>query len=153
LVNAGPAPNPDGEKLLDSAIVERDYDSLPGLSGIETNMETDLAPEAPAETEVHADSATSGPSPASEPALPFAANATPCNPMQHVSQNCDDVAPAPSPAARRHGLSVCPAPPEDLKARNDRKYLELLELVRLRRAEAHTEDPAANEEDIEEIVV
>jgi hypothetical protein len=30
-----PAPNPDGEKLLDSAIVERDYADLPGLSGIE----------------------------------------------------------------------------------------------------------------------
>ena len=30
-----PAPNPDGEKLLDSAIIEQDYDSLPGLYSIE----------------------------------------------------------------------------------------------------------------------
>jgi hypothetical protein len=27
-----PAPDPDGNKLLDSAIIEQDYDSLPGLS-------------------------------------------------------------------------------------------------------------------------
>jgi hypothetical protein len=26
-----PAPDPDGKKLLDSAIIEQDYDSLPGL--------------------------------------------------------------------------------------------------------------------------
>src|ERR1022692_1799169 len=30
-----PAPNPDGEKLLDSAIIEQDSDSLPGLCNIE----------------------------------------------------------------------------------------------------------------------
>src|ERR1022692_3437860 len=30
-----PAPNPDSEKLLDSAIIEQDYDSLPGLCNIE----------------------------------------------------------------------------------------------------------------------
>jgi len=29
-----PAPNPDGEKLLDSAIIEQDYATLPGLSGL-----------------------------------------------------------------------------------------------------------------------
>src|ERR1022692_4776110 len=30
-----PAPDPDGKKLLDSAIIEQDYDSLPGLCNIE----------------------------------------------------------------------------------------------------------------------
>ena len=35
-----PAPDPDGKKLLDSAIIEQDYDSLPGLYDIESDAET-----------------------------------------------------------------------------------------------------------------
>ena len=46
-----PAPDPDGEKLLDSAIIEQDYANLPGLCNIETNEPA----EAPAETEPPAD--------------------------------------------------------------------------------------------------
>jgi hypothetical protein len=89
-----PAPDPDGNKLLDSAIIAQDHDSLPGLSNIETNMQTDdPAP---------ADSATSEPTPP--------ADATPCNQMQHNSQNSDDVAPAPSAAALSGtGLLLCPS--------------------------------------------
>ena len=41
-----PAPNPDGNKLLNSAIIEQDYDSLPGLCNIERDFETDVAPAA-----------------------------------------------------------------------------------------------------------
>ena len=36
-----PAPDPSGEKLLDSAIIEQDYDSLPGLSSIERSIPAD----------------------------------------------------------------------------------------------------------------
>src|ERR1035438_8601933 len=35
LVHARTGPDPDGKKLLDSAIIEQDYDSLPGLYSIE----------------------------------------------------------------------------------------------------------------------
>jgi hypothetical protein len=72
-----PAPDPDGNKLLDSAIIEQDYDSLPGLSNVERDMQTD--------------DPTQADSPTSEPPLP--ADATPCNQMQHDSQNPEDVAP------------------------------------------------------------
>ena len=47
-----PAPDPDGEKLLDSAIIEQDYDGLPGLCNVEKDIETDpipVDPEVPAE--------------------------------------------------------------------------------------------------------
>src|ERR1019366_2379304 len=44
-----PAPDPDGKKLLDSAIIEQDYDSLPGLWNIEKDRQTDdPAPPQPA---------------------------------------------------------------------------------------------------------
>ena len=112
-----PAPDPDGEKLLDSAIIERDYDSLPGLSNIETDTETEVASE----------SAASGPPPPPESPLPLPPDVTPCNPVQHDSQNCDDVAPT---AARHQGLRSCPVPPDVLKARNDhQKYLDLLDMI------------------------
>jgi hypothetical protein len=110
-----PAPDPDGKKLLDSAIIEQDYDSLPGLCNIERDMQTDdpasaesAAPaETPSETETPADSATSEPPPPPESPVPPPADVTPCNQMQHDSQNCDDVAP---PAARQSGLRSCPVP-------------------------------------------
>jgi len=106
-----PAPDPDGKKLLDSAIIEQDYANLPGLCNIETDD--------PAETEVPAESA------ASEPPPP--ADVTPCNTMQHDSQVCDDVAP---PAAPRQGLRSCPVPPDVLQARDDeRKYFDLLDML------------------------
>src|ERR1039457_6895920 len=70
-----PAPDPDGKKPLDSAIIEQDYDSLPGLCNIERDMQTDdpasaesAAPaETPSETESPADSATSEPPPPPDP--------------------------------------------------------------------------------------
>jgi hypothetical protein len=78
-----PASDPDGNKLLDSAIIEQDYDSLPGLCNIEKDFE----------------SATSEPPPPAEsPATP-PANVTACNQMQHNSQDCDDVS-APGPSVR-----------------------------------------------------
>jgi hypothetical protein len=94
-----PAPDPDGEKLLDSAIIEKDYDSLPGLHGI--HRYPDPYPDESAPTP--ADSATSEPPPS--PA------ATECNTMQHDSGNSDDVAPAP---ARPPGLHSCPVPADVL---------------------------------------
>src|ERR1022692_2331956 len=51
-------PNPDGEKLLDSAIIEQDYDSLPGLCNIERDD--------PVEMETPAESAASEPPPPPE---------------------------------------------------------------------------------------
>jgi hypothetical protein len=108
-----PAPDPDGNKLLDSAIIEQDYDSLPGLSNIERDFQTD--------DPTPAESATSEPTPP--------ADATPCNQMQHDSQNPDDVAPAP-PAASLPGLRSCPVPPDVLKARNEhQKYGDLLDTI------------------------
>jgi len=108
-----PAPNPDGKKLLDSAIIEQDYDSLPGLCNIERD--------APEETETPAESATSEPPPAPD-------GGPPCNPMQHHFENCDDVATAPVP---RQGLHSCPVPPDVLKARHDRQeYLEILDMIK-----------------------
>jgi hypothetical protein len=98
-----PAPDPDGEKLLDSAIIEQDYANLPGLCNIEADD--------PAETEVPAESA------ASEPPPP--ADETPCNTMQHDSQVCDDVAPS--------------APDELKARDEERIYLELLERIHQRK--------------------
>ena len=98
-----PAPDPDDNKLLDSAILEQDYASLPGLYNIERDMQTDdPAP---------ADSATSEPPPP--------ADATLCNAMQHDSRNSDDDAPATSAAAPRPGLRSCRAPLDVRKACDD----------------------------------
>ena len=109
-----PAPDPDGKKLLDSAIIEQDYDSLPGLCNIER--------EDPVEEESSTESSTCEP----EPPAP---DATVCNQMQHDFENCDDVASAPAP--RRPGLHSCPVPPAVLKARNDHQnYLELLDMLK-----------------------
>ena len=65
-----PAPDPDGKKLLDSAIIEQDYDSLPGLCNIERDMQTDDPVGTPAETEVPTESVTSEPPPPPESPLP-----------------------------------------------------------------------------------
>jgi hypothetical protein len=75
------------------------------ISNIERDFQTD--------DPTPADSATS------EPPLP--ADATPCNTMQHDSQNPDDDAPATSAAAPRPGLRSCRAPLDVLKACNDRQ--------------------------------
>jgi hypothetical protein len=70
-----PSPNPDGIKLTDSAIIEQDYDSLPGIVGLERYGPVE--PEAPAaET----------------------ADVSECNGMQRDPQNSEDVAPARRPA-------------------------------------------------------
>jgi hypothetical protein len=119
-----PAPNPDGEKLLDSAIIEQGYDRLPGLC----NIDRDDPCETPLETELPTESATSEPPPPPESPVPPPADVTGCNQMQHDFQNCDDVAPAPAP---QHGLRSCPAPPDVLKARNDHQtYLELRDMLK-----------------------
>jgi len=114
-----PAPDPDGKKLLGSAIIEQDYDSRPGLCNIERDVATDDPVPTPAE------------SAASEP-LPSPADEAARNQMQHNSQNCDDVASAPAP---HPGLRSCPVPPGVLKARNQhRQYLDPL-------AAAHESEP------------
>ncbi len=65
-----PAPNPDGEVLLDSAIIEKDYANLPGVYGIEREEDTEpqAAPEATPEP---------------------AAAETQCNEMQHETPVSD----------------------------------------------------------------
>jgi hypothetical protein len=75
-----PAPDPDGNKLLDSAIIEQDYDNLPGLCNIEKDLENEAE-----EPGTAAESTTSDPeSPAPE--------ATESDIMQHENEICDDVA-------------------------------------------------------------
>jgi hypothetical protein len=79
---------------------------------------------------------------------------TPCNQMQHDSQNCDDVA---SPADRQPGLRSCPVPPDVLKARNDhQKYLELLDMInsveQIPIPKIEEEDPPADQANEEEIL-
>jgi hypothetical protein len=109
-----PAPDPDGEKLLDSAIIEKEYDSLPGIHGIDRYPDPHPDESAPTQAE----SATSEPPPG--PA------ATGCNTMQHDSGNSGDVAPAPS----QSGLHSCPVPADVLKARNSHQNcLDILEML------------------------
>jgi hypothetical protein len=85
-----PAPDPDGKKLLDSAIIEQDYDSLPGLCNIERDdpAETPPQPETPTQT------------------APKIADATGCNRMQHesgfFSPPDEPAAAADGPAWRTH---------------------------------------------------
>ena len=119
-----PAPDPDGKKLLDSAIIEQDYDSLPCLC----NIEREEPVETPAETQAPAESRTSDPPPPPESPAPPAHDRSPCNQMQHDFEICDDVASAPAP---RQGLHSCPVPPGVLKARNQhRQYLDLLDMIK-----------------------
>jgi hypothetical protein len=91
-----PAPDPDGNKLIDSAIIEQDYDSLPGLYNIEKDD--------PAETEAPRESMASEPPPPAEPPVPPPSDGNGCYEMLHDSENCDDVAPGPSAASRQTGL-------------------------------------------------
>jgi hypothetical protein len=137
-----PAPDPDGEKLLDSAIIEQDYDRLPGLCNIEADdpaeapPQTETPPETSRDAEVPSESAASEPLPSAEMPVPPPSDAAPCNRMQHDFQNCDAVASAigdpaaPSPAARRQGLRSCPVPADVLAARNEQQqYVELLDMI------------------------
>jgi hypothetical protein len=143
-----PAPDPDGKKLLDSATIEQDYDSLPGLCNIETDdpaaapPQTEPPARTPAETETPSESAASevfaGPAPPLAAPVRPTADATPCNAMQHDFENRDDFAPGPtgpatvpSPAARQPGLRSCPVPPDVLKARNEHQTcLDLLDMIK-----------------------
>jgi Helix-turn-helix domain len=122
-----PAPTPDGEKLIDSAIIEQDYDGLPGLHDIEVETEQDIennaaagpgqSPEAPAET------------PAESPITPPTSPAPECNEMQHDFSNFDRVASA-APTPPPQGLRSCPLPPDVVEARaQEAKYLELLKEI------------------------
>jgi hypothetical protein len=128
-----PAPDPDGNKLLDSAIIEQDYDSLPGLYNIERDFQNEAEnPAEPAEEPpVAAESTTSEPeSPVEEP-TPAAAEATECNEMQHEIEICDDVASAPAAPSRPTVLHSCPVPPAVLEARQQHQtYLEILDLLK-----------------------
>jgi hypothetical protein len=140
-----PAPDPDGEKLLDSAVIEQDYDSLPGLSGIERDDPAETAPPEP-------------PPPAESPVQPPSnVSDTRCYEMLHDLPDCDDVAPAapdpdpdPSPISRQTGLRSCPVPPAVLKARNDHEiYLEIRDMIESVDAVLHPkiekEDPETEE--------
>jgi hypothetical protein len=111
-----PAPYPDGDKLLNSAIIEQDYASLPGLAYIERDFPGDEPVEPPAATATPAESATSEPQPPSESPAPPPADATGCNQMQHNSQICDDIAP---PEVLQPGLRSGPVRADILKARSE----------------------------------
>jgi hypothetical protein len=118
-----PAPDPDGKKLLDSAIIEQDYDSLPGLSNIERDIPREDPTGTDPETEIPAETVTYESAPPPEPPLPPAPDATPCNAMQHDSEICDDVELAPAPQPE---LDSCPRPPDVPKARHSRRqYIDL----------------------------
>ena len=112
-----PAPDPDGNKLLDSAIIEQDYDGLPGLCNIEKDPENEA--EEPA---VAAESTTS------EPESP-AAEAPECNEMQHENEICDDVAwpRRPYRDALLPGAASRPGSPP--KARKLPEVIDLLKTV------------------------
>jgi hypothetical protein len=118
-----PAPTPDGEKLMDSAIIEQDYDSLPGLHDIELETEQDIENNAPA------DPGQAPESPAEAPAefpIPPTSPASECNEMQHDSSNPDPVASAASNPPPP-GLRSCPLPPSVVEARaKESKFAEFL---------------------------
>jgi hypothetical protein len=136
-----PAPDPDGKKLLDSAIIEQDYDSLPGLCNIESDE--------PVEDEEPLESTTSDPQPP--------AAAPPCNNTQHDSENFD-APPAPPP-----GFRSCPVPPDVLKARRDhQKFLDLMDeidsiehtspIINRRAPPSDTDSDETDSDECEEIV-
>ena len=60
-----PAPDPDGKKLLDSAIIEQDSDSLPGLCNIERDdpVEMETPPNQPLPNPRHLQNRRSRPPP------------------------------------------------------------------------------------------
>ena len=118
-----PAPTPDGQKLIDSAIIEQDYDSLPGLQDIERDMQQDVENNAPADTGQSPESPAEAPA---ESPIPPTSPAPECNEMQHDLSNFDRVAPAASNPPPQ-GLRSCPLPPAVVEARaQEAKYLELL---------------------------
>jgi len=149
-----PAPDPDGKKLLDSAIIEQDYDSLPGLCNIERDMQTEGPAEAPAETpsetEPPAESAASEPTPPPESPAPPPSDVTLCNEMQHDSHYCDDVA---SPATRQSGLRSCPVPPDILSARNDQLLNMINSIEEIPVPKIEKDDPPADAEAKEEEIL
>ena len=122
-----PTPDPDGKKLIDSAVIEQDYDSLPGLY----NIEKEAPAETPPETDTRGESTDSEPVPPAEPTVPPPSDEAGCYEMLHDLPNCDDVTPAPSPAHRQTGLRSCPVPPDVLEARNNHaKYVEALDMIK-----------------------
>ncbi len=95
-----PAPNPDGEVLMDSAIIEKDYNDLPGVSGIEREEEPQ---EDPAAAESPAESTDPEPQPAEEfsgVAKSMDQSGEECNEMLHETAVFDvaNVASDPHPA-------------------------------------------------------
>jgi hypothetical protein len=98
-----PAPIPDDNKLLNSAIIEQDYASLPGLAYIERDFPGDHPVETPAEPESPVESATSEPPPPPEPPAAPPAGATGCNQMQQDSQISNDIAPPEAGCALGRG--------------------------------------------------
>jgi hypothetical protein len=138
-----PTPDPDGKKVLDSAVLEQDYDSLPGLHDVERKEEqetvADTRAETPAETKAPAESVASEPSPP--------ADVTECYEMLHDSPTCDDVAPSPAPVPPQTGLRSCPVPAHVLKARNN--HANLLEIRDMIKSVEDAIHPKTEEEDPE----
>jgi hypothetical protein len=104
-----PAPVPHGEALIDSAIIEQDFDKLPDLYNIQ--------PDDPAENATP---------PAAESVVPPPSDDPECYTMQHHSGNNDAVT-SPLPPTSPPSCSVPPAVPD---SRNQRAhFLEGLDLL------------------------
>jgi len=97
-----PAPDPDSNKLLDSAILEQDYDSLPGLCNIGRDFpnQAENPDEQPEDPAIAAESDTYEPAQPLEEPLSPATDATECNEKRHNFEICEDVAPAPIPVGK-----------------------------------------------------
>jgi hypothetical protein len=120
-----PAPDPDGNKLLDSAIIEQDYDSLPGLCNIEREFETESETEAEVATEPGSpiESAASEPQAPPESPAPPPVDATSCNTTQHNFRNLHAVEPiAPS----RRPDAPPPSPEPDTNPVSQPDFEEIL---------------------------
>jgi hypothetical protein len=142
-----PTPDPDGKKLIDSAVLEQDYDNLPGLY----NIEEDDPAESPPQPEAPVESADSEPTPTTEPPVPNR-DATECDEMLHDSANFDAPGPGPFATPRQTGLPSCPEPPAVREAR--RNYEQFLELIDTIKSVEEQDLPAGqNANETEEILV
>ena len=95
-----PAPNPDGEKLTDSAVIEQDFDRLPGLYNIERDPPAEMSMETLAQMDAERRAERDTPCESTPDPLP--ADATSCNQMQHDAKIPENVA---SPTGGRSGKS------------------------------------------------
>jgi hypothetical protein len=136
-----PAVNPEDKEIADSAIIEQDYDNLPGFHDAAQQADDDepgdgaeLPDETPADPESPAESAASEPPPDLAQSMAknqaAAEDVTAGDEMLHDSPICGDVTSAPPVPSRHTGLRSCPVPPAVLDARKKREdFLACLDLI------------------------